>query len=329
MLTVANRGAGQFVAAPDVCRTPPVGVPVPYVNIAVNAMAATFAPNVLTSMLPSLTVGSVIPVSFGDEPGVMHWTIKGLAVVVASPVNVFFNFLPAATLTSPTAGNKFNAPVGLIAVPSATNVTAMRRSPAGETGIAAAIALAQALSPDAADGEIKGELLAPSVGCIRVARIAADTPARLHHERERLVASGMEVLILDLRGNPGGDLRAALEIAGDFLPEGTLLATIVDDDDGDEEPRRARPGGCCTLPVIVWVDRWTASAAEVLAGSLSAHGRAIVAGEPTYGKGAGTSFMPSGQGLLTRGVRVRLPDGAEIASRGQAQCRSHERVATT
>lgn len=315
MLTVANRGAGQFIAAPDVCRTPPVGVPVPYVNIAVNAMAATFAPNVLTSMLPSLTVGSVIPVSFGDEPGVMHWTVKGLAVVVASPVNVFFNFLPAATLTSPTAGNKFNAPVGLIAVPSATNVTAMRAGTGQETGIAAAVAVAQALSPDAPEGEIKGELLAPSVGCIRVARIAADTPARLHHERERLVASGMEVLILDLRGNPGGDLRAALEIAGDFLPEGTLLATI-EDDDGDPEPHWARPGASCTLPVIVWVDRGTASAAEVLAGCLQAHGRAIVAGEPTHGKGAGTSFTHSGQGLSTRCVRVRLPDGAEIASGG-------------
>jgi carboxyl-terminal processing protease len=310
MLPVSNRGAGQFIASPDVCATPPFGVPVPYVNIGFNAMASVFAANVLTSMLPSLTVGSVIPMTVGDEAGSMHWTIKGAAVVTRSAVNVFFNFLPAATLTSQTAGNNFNAPVGLIAVPSVTNVLAMRAGAGG--GFEAAAGLAEALSPDAPDAEVAGEMLAPGVGCATVARIAMDTPARLHREVARLGALGMEVLVLDLRGNPGGDLKAALEIAGDFLPEGTLLATLVDED-GDEEALYARPGQPCTLPVILWVDRGTASAAELLAGCLQAHGRALVTGEATYGKGAASVW---GAGLSLRGVRVRLPDGSEIPAGG-------------
>ncbi|WP_441289111.1 S41 family peptidase [Sorangium sp. KYC3313] len=310
MLPVANRGAGQFIAAPDVCRTPPVGVPIPYVNVAFNAMATVFAANVLTSMMPSLTVGSVIPMSIGDEPGVMHPTIKGAAVVTASFTNVFFNFLPAAHLASLTAGNNFNAPLGLIAVPSATNVFTMRTG-IGES-LQGALEVAVALAPGAAGDGLSGEILAPGVGCVALPRIAIDGPALLHREIGRLRARGMEVLVLDLRGNPGGDVKAAVEIAGGFLPEGTLLATVIDEE-GDAAEHRARPGAPYTMPLVVWVDRFTASAAELLAACLQAHGRAVVAGEATYGKGTAAMWDA---GCAGRGARVRLPDGREISTGG-------------
>ena len=313
MLPVANRGAGEFVAAPDVCRTPPVGVPVPYVDVAFNAMAAVFAPNVLTSMLPTLTVGSLIPVSFGDEPGAMHWTIKGLAVVVGSLSNVLINFLPAAHLLAPTAGNKFNAPVGLIAVPSATNVFTMRAGTAGSA--ADPLEIAAALAPEPPGSGLSAEMLTPGVGCVVLGRIAMDGPALLHRAVTRLLGAGMEVLVLDLRGNPGGDVKAALEIAGSFLPEGTLLATLAEDS-GDETAILARPGEPWTMPLVVWVDGGTASAAELLAGCLSAHGRAILAGVATYGKGTAAAWVPGRGGLSLRGARVRLPDGREISGEG-------------
>ncbi|HVY44443.1 MAG TPA: PAAR-like domain-containing protein, partial [Minicystis sp.] len=61
MLPASNRGAGMNIGFPDVCLTPsgPAVVPVPYPNIAMNAMAASFSPNVLLTMMPALNVGSV------------------------------------------------------------------------------------------------------------------------------------------------------------------------------------------------------------------------------------------------------------------------------
>ena len=58
------------------------------------------------------------------------------------------------------------------------------------------------------------------------------------------------------------------------------------------------------------------SAAELLAGCLSAHGRAVLAGESTYGKGAAAAWVPGPAGLSLRGARVRLPDGREISGEG-------------
>jgi carboxyl-terminal processing protease len=315
MLPVANRGAGQFIAFPDVCRTPPVGVPVPYVNVAFNAMASLFAPNVLTAMLPSLTVTSVIPTSIGDEPGVMHWTIKGAGVVVASFVNTFFNFLPAATLASLTTGNRANAPLGLIAVPSATNVFAMRAGAPASEGVEAAADLDRALAPDA--DRVSGHMLSPGVGKLDVRLFSLDVPARAHTLLRDLESQGMEALVIDLRGNPGGEIRAALELAGDFLEPGTLLATTLDED-GDATEHRARPGTPHRSPLVILVDRRTASAAELFAGCLRAHGRALLFGEPTYGKGAGTGLVPCRGSLRTVTLDVLLPDGHPISPEGLA-----------
>jgi carboxyl-terminal processing protease len=329
MLPIANRGAGMFIAAPDVCTTPP-GVPIPYVNVALNAMASIFSPNVFTAMMPSLTVGSVIPLTQGDEPGTLHWTFKGPAVVTTSFARVFFNFRPAATLTSLTAGNRFNAPLGTIAVPSITNVFAMLRKDEEEdeaaeaaplaqaallaqaAPVADALSLARALS---AGAEVRGSILAGGVGYLEIGLFSIDVPARAHAAIRGLVAQGMRALVIDLRDNPGGDVAAALELAGDFLPPGALLCELIDED-GDELDRRARPGDPHRFPLFARVNRGTASASELFAGCLSAHGRAKLVGERTFGKGAGRVLLPSAGGLRGAAAGARLPDGKRIGAEG-------------
>lgn len=317
MLPIANRGVGMFIAAPDVCATPPVGVPVPYVNVALNAMATIFSPNVFTAMMPSLTVGSLIPMTMGDEPGTMHWTFKGLAVVTTSFARVFFNFRPAATLTSLTAGNRFNAPLGRITVPSVTNVFAMLREeePApSATPAEEALSLARALALDAG-AKVRGSMLAGGVGHLEIGVFSLDVPARAHAVMGGLVAQGMRALVIDLRDNPGGDVAAALELAGDFLPPGALLCTLIDED-GDALERRARPGEPHRFPLFLRVNGGTASASELFAGCLSAHGRAALIGERTYGKGAGRVLLPSALGLRGAAAGARLPDGRPIGADG-------------
>ncbi|WP_438036175.1 S41 family peptidase [Sorangium sp. So ce204] len=318
MLPIANRGAGVFIAAPDVCATPPVGAPIPYVNLGFNAMASVFAANVLTAMMPTLTVSSVIPVTTGDEPGVMHPTIKGAAVVTTSFVNVFFNFLPAATLSSLTAGNNFNAPAGLIAVPSATNVFAMRAPGGAGRGspVEEAARLARALAPAArGEGPVSGQLLDERTGYLDIRLFTRDVPARVHTLLRDLTGRGAAALLLDLRGNPGGDAGAALELAGDFLEPGTPLCTLRDED-GDEVVRRARPGAPHRHSLVVLVDRGTASASELFAGCLQAHGRALLVGEATYGKGSGQTLIAGQDGLRAELAGVVLPNGRGIGASG-------------
>jgi carboxyl-terminal processing protease len=117
------------------------------------------------------------------------------------------------------------------------------------------------------------------------------------------------VLILDLRGNAGGLLSAAVEVCDIFLDDGVIVSTkgrvLGGQDAGDAETtgdvRRATRGAALAdLPMAVLVDGLTASAAEVVAACLQDHGRAIVVGSRTFGKGTVQSILPlsDGSGLL-------------------------------
>ena len=122
MLPASNRGAGMSMGFPDVCNTPagPVTVPVPYPNIAMNAMAAPFSPNVLLTMMPALNTGSIIPMTSGDEPGVAHPTIKGpcrytmITPEATSPppppISPRTSFLPASSSTAPSTPTATSSP---------------------------------------------------------------------------------------------------------------------------------------------------------------------------------------------------------------------------
>jgi carboxyl-terminal processing protease len=125
-------------------------------------------------------------------------------------------------------------------------------------------------------------------------------------------------MILDLRGCPGGELVAALELAGDFLPDGSVLVTATDTD-GDDTVYRARQERPYRFPLVVLVDRHTASAAEVFAGALQAHGRAVVVGERTYGKGTAQKLLPGGadpRACYATVATLTLPNGEPVEGRG-------------
>jgi carboxyl-terminal processing protease len=100
------------------------------------------------------------------------------------------------------------------------------------------------------------------------------------------VDAGRMKLILDLRGNPGGYVTAAREIASEFLAEGTVF--WQEDADGTLVETVAKPGGAATsseIELVVLVDGGTASASEIVAGALRDHDRATVIGTRTFGKG--------------------------------------------
>ncbi len=125
-------------------------------------------------------------------------------------------------------------------------------------------------------------------------------------------------LVLDLRGNPGGLLRQAVEAADELLSAGVIVTTAGRDPDAGRIWRSTHGDLAEYLPVVVLVDGRTASAAEILAAALADRGRAVVVGSSTLGKGLVQTVapMPDGGELFVTWSRVLAPRGWPIQGLG-------------
>jgi carboxyl-terminal processing protease len=317
MLPACNSGLGMNFGFPDVCVTPvgPVPVPIPYPNMALNATAVPFAPNVLISFVPGLNMAAEMPMTLGDQAGVESPFMGPGRYTMGNPT-VMVNAMPAVSLLCPTSGNDFINPLGAVVVPSITNVLYSRAgAPAPGTVDAAAVAeLSDALAESA-----PVEILSPEgVAFIAAPIFSSGLPARVYSAVTRWGAENVAALIVDVRGCPGGELLSAVQLAGDFLPEGAVVATATDAD-GDAVVYRARREQPYAFPLFVLVDARTASAAEVFAGALQAHRRAVVVGERTYGKGTAQKLVPGSDAPAAcygTVATLTLPDGRAIDGHG-------------
>ncbi len=142
-------------------------------------------------------------------------------------------------------------------------------------------------------------MIRPGIGYIRIGNFGAQTYEEFVESLEKLQAQGMKDLILDLQENGGGYLKAAVDIADEFLKRGDMIVYT----DGRKTQRyeyRARGGGrFITGKVVVLVDSYTASAAEIVTGAIQDQDRGLVVGRRTFGKG-----------LVQR--PIDLPDGSMI-----------------
>lgn len=124
-------------------------------------------------------------------------------------------------------------------------------------------------------------------------------------------------LVIDLRAAPGGDLYEAFDLAAAFLPEGALLGTLRSRTSPLRELRA--PGGRkLDMPLALLIGPDTASAAEVFAGALQAHGRAVLIGVRSFGKCSSQTDTRLSDGSVLRftNLEVRLPDGQSCSGRG-------------
>ena len=146
------------------------------------------------------------------------------------------------------------------------------------------------------------------------------TPAELAEGIRALRDEGMRGLILDLRGNPGGRLRSAAEMAELFLEEGRTILTVESRRGVREEFRVTAEEPVFRRPLVVLVDGRSASASEILAGALRDHGRAVLVGARTFGKGSVQSVFgfDGGRGLKLTTARYLLPGGDAINGEGVA-----------
>ncbi len=308
MLLASNRGAGMNVGMPDVCLTPaaPSLVPVPYPNLALNAQASPFCTLVKVTGMPGLNLGSKMPMTNGDEGGSAHPMFKQMGGYTAGNPVVFLEKLPAINLLCPTTGNNMNNAAGAVLVPSVTNVFFTLDRP-DEGGLEEAVASrdeAAVVASRSTDGEV----------VVHVRRFTTDVARAFFVAVDRAGLEPGDRLTIDVRGCPGGDARAALELANDFADGGLVLARFVAAD-GDETSIRSRGERRYDGAVSVIVDGRTASAAELFAGVMRASCGAVLAGERTYGKGSAQRLLaapdhgPSryetvGEYLLGDGTRI-------------------------
>jgi carboxyl-terminal processing protease len=132
---------------------------------------------------------------------------------------------------------------------------------------------------------------ANGVGYIQLTGFQKGSAEELQKAVKTLEQQGLRYLVLDVRGNPGGLLNVAVEIADRFLDQGVIVSTRGRAP-GQSFIYRARSDGAWRMPLAVLIDHDSASASEILAGALKDHRRALVLGERSYGKGSVQSIFP-------------------------------------
>ncbi len=167
---------------------------------------------------------------------------------------------------------------------------------------------------------VRTKILEPGYGYLRLSQFQSTTLRDLRQALVKLEKENrpMKGLVLDLRNNPGGLLDQAVKASDEFLNEGLIVYTggrLKSQDMRFEAHRNTKPHA---YPIVVLVNEGSASAAEIVAGALQDHKRAVVVGVKTFGKGSVQTVMP-----LRNGAALRLttalyytPSGRSIQAKG-------------
>lgn len=125
----------------------------------------------------------------------------------------------------------------------------------------------------------------------------------------------MRQLILDLRGNPGGLLEQAVDVASEFLPRGQIVVSVKGRTEySDAIVYKSTGSDPATLPLVVLINRNSASASEIVAGAIQDHGRGLIVGETSFGKGLVQRIyqLPFNTGLTLTTARYYTPYGRSL-----------------
>jgi carboxyl-terminal processing protease len=155
----------------------------------------------------------------------------------------------------------------------------------------------------------------PGTGYVRLQDFSETSNAELGDALTKLKAGGMERLVLDLRDNPGGPLDQAIAVSNRFLRQGQpIVETRGRIPNANEKYNANQRGGYTDIPLVVLVNRGSASASEIVSGAMQDHDRAILVGEATFGKALVQSVYPiaNGAGLALTTGRYYTPSGRMI-----------------
>ena len=163
----------------------------------------------------------------------------------------------------------------------------------------------------------KKEMLTPTIGYIRLDTFNNLSPLDVQAAIDDLTSKGMKGLIFDLRNNTGGPLTAAVGVADEFVPDGTLVS--YEDSAGNRDVYTSQDGGkALNMPLVILTNGNTASSSEIVSGAVRDTQKGLLVGENTYGKGVVQNVYPlsDGSGLVLTTGRYLTPAGHQITQDG-------------
>ena len=168
---------------------------------------------------------------------------------------------------------------------------------------------------------VKYEMLDQSFAYIRLSQFQARSVEEVLSATNKLKSDAggkLNGLILDLRNNPGGVLNAAVAISDAFLSDGTIVYTEGRLPDSQLVFTAAPDDILDGAPIVVLIDRGSASASEIVAGALQDHKRAVIMGEKTFGKGSVQTIVPVNNTAAIKLTTARYftPNGKSIQAEG-------------
>ncbi|MBI4823023.1 MAG: S41 family peptidase [Nitrospirae bacterium] len=165
---------------------------------------------------------------------------------------------------------------------------------------------------------VKSKVIEGNIGYIKILQFQEATSNDLSTAIKKLAEENITSIVLDLRNNPGGLLQSAIDVTGNFLPEGKLIVYLKSRGGDRIDYRTERGKEVSSLPMVVLVNQGSASASEIVAGALKDWNRAVILGTQTFGKGSVQSVIPlsEGTGLRLTTARYYTPKGTSIQSTG-------------
>ena len=157
------------------------------------------------------------------------------------------------------------------------------------------------------------------IGYVRISQFQVRTGQELRQALERLQQQGpLEGLVLDMRNNPGGVLQGAVDVSSAFINDGLVVYTQGRLKESNMRYSTAHDAVLPTTPMVVLINEGTASAAEIVAGALQDHHRAVLMGTTSFGKGSVQSVLPleNGGGLKLTTALYYTPNGRSIQAEG-------------
>lgn len=161
---------------------------------------------------------------------------------------------------------------------------------------------------------IKGEMVDSNIGYIQMASFDEDVAKDFKEKIIELKKQGMEGMILDLRGNPGGFLGEAVKVASEFIPKDKVVTYTINKYDSKQESKSIG-GDAEGMPLVILIDKGSASASEVVTGALRDYGVATTVGTTSFGKGVVQQlieFKDGNGGLKVTTSKYYTPNGENI-----------------
>jgi carboxyl-terminal processing protease len=168
---------------------------------------------------------------------------------------------------------------------------------------------------------VRHEVLEKEIGYVRISQFNEETASDFEKAIQKLNVlskTPLKGLIVDLRNNPGGLLDQAVKVADKFITSGVIVSIAGRNKEQKMKFTAHRNGTLEDYPLVVLVNRGSASGSEILAGALQDHGRALILGTQTFGKGSVQTIFPlkDGSGLKLTTARYYTPSGKSIQAMG-------------